>query len=197
MAYHTVREARMAWTEVLPVKQFSFCCWHSREYCPHVCACGITPCPHRAFDPLDPEIIQQTAQMIARCKEKRVIAAELPAATAHHLGVDVEVVRMLLPDWNAVLDQYFDDHVVRRLKEALWYPGDRDTEHVPKLTRRELEVLEQLIHGKTDREIADALVMSVRTVQNHLARLYARLGVRGRVDAVVYALRYRLVPLWW
>jgi DNA-binding NarL/FixJ family response regulator len=42
--------------------------------------------------------------------------------------------------------------------------------------------------GKTNREIAEALVLSERTVQRHIADLYARIGVRNRAEATAFEL---------
>jgi predicted ATPase/DNA-binding CsgD family transcriptional regulator len=57
------------------------------------------------------------------------------------------------------------------------------------LTPRERDVLGYLIEGMTDREIADALFISPRTVQSHLARLFAKLEVNTRTAAVTVASR--------
>jgi DNA-binding CsgD family transcriptional regulator len=53
---------------------------------------------------------------------------------------------------------------------------------------REREVLEWLAAGKTDREIAELLGMSPRTVQKHLQHIYEKLGVETRTAAVMRAL---------
>jgi DNA-binding CsgD family transcriptional regulator len=50
------------------------------------------------------------------------------------------------------------------------------------LTRREREVAGLAARGRTNREIADDLIVSVRTVENHLQRVYAKLGVSSRDD---------------
>jgi non-specific serine/threonine protein kinase len=52
------------------------------------------------------------------------------------------------------------------------------------LTRREMEVLRLLAVGHSDREIAEALFLSVRTVEAHVGRILAKLGVRTRTAAV-------------
>ena len=62
------------------------------------------------------------------------------------------------------------------------------------LSRRELEVLRLLSVGASNREIADRLVLSTRTVETHLANIYGKLGVRSRVEAVRFALGAGLVP---
>jgi predicted ATPase/DNA-binding CsgD family transcriptional regulator len=62
-----------------------------------------------------------------------------------------------------------------------------------RLTRRELEVLRLVAEGQTDREVADALVLSPRTVNRHLSNIFTKLDVPGRAAAVAYAIRQGLV----
>jgi len=57
------------------------------------------------------------------------------------------------------------------------------------LTDREREVLAWLVEGKTDAEIAEALSISVRTVNNHVHNLLDKLGVENRVQAAVLWVR--------
>ncbi len=56
------------------------------------------------------------------------------------------------------------------------------------LTEREVEVLRLVAGGGTNNEIADELVLSVRTVERHIGNIYAKIGARGRADATAYAL---------
>jgi DNA-binding CsgD family transcriptional regulator len=60
------------------------------------------------------------------------------------------------------------------------------------LTAREAEVLHLLSQGKSNREIAEALVVTVNTVERHLVSAYGKIGVRGRAAATAYALRHGL-----
>lgn len=53
------------------------------------------------------------------------------------------------------------------------------------LTGREREVLELLASGESNRELSQRLGISARTVQKHLQRIYARLGVTNRTAAAV------------
>ena len=62
-----------------------------------------------------------------------------------------------------------------------------------RLTRREQEVLRLVAEGYTDREVAEVLVISPRTVNRHLSNIYLKLDVPGRAGAVAYAIRQRLV----
>ena len=61
----------------------------------------------------------------------------------------------------------------------------------PSLTPRELQVMQGVAAGKTDREIAALLQCSYRTVQKHLERIYTRLGVETRTAAVMRLLDRR------
>jgi DNA-binding CsgD family transcriptional regulator len=60
----------------------------------------------------------------------------------------------------------------------------------PKLSRRQAEVLALLVRGRTNREIATELVLSLRTVERHVEELYAKLEVRNRAEAIAVALRH-------
>jgi DNA-binding CsgD family transcriptional regulator len=61
------------------------------------------------------------------------------------------------------------------------------------LTPREREILRLLAAGKSNREIGDALFISPRTVQTHLASIFGKLGVSTRAGAVAYAYEHKLV----
>ncbi|MBI5029156.1 MAG: tetratricopeptide repeat protein [Chloroflexi bacterium] len=61
------------------------------------------------------------------------------------------------------------------------------------LTTREVEVLRLVAHGLSDAEVAEKLVISVRTVNTHLSSIYGKLGVKSRSAATRYALDHKLV----
>ncbi len=63
------------------------------------------------------------------------------------------------------------------------------------LTQREQEVLRQLAQGRTNREIAEALVVGEETVKTHVGNVLAKLHLSGRAQAMIYALKQGLVSL--
>jgi DNA-binding NarL/FixJ family response regulator len=65
----------------------------------------------------------------------------------------------------------------------------------PKLTDRELEVLKLVAQGLTNREIADQLYISENTVKNHVRNILEKLHLHSRMEAVVYAVREKLLDL--
>ena len=72
-------------------------------------------------------------------------------------------------------------------------PGVGDAAAYPdRLTAREVEVLRLLAQGKSNREIADVLVISYNTVERHINHIFAKTGVANRVEAATYAHRHRL-----
>jgi len=82
--------------------------------------------------------------------------------------------------------------VLNRFKPTQGPPTDTTSDI---LSERELEVLKLVTQGKSNQEIADALSLSVRTVQAHLAHIFDKLGVGSRTEAVVLALKKGLTTL--
>jgi len=64
---------------------------------------------------------------------------------------------------------------------------------VEPLTPREIEVLKLIVQGYTNRQIAEKLCISVRTVEGHRANLCGKLGLRSRVELVRYAREHDLI----
>ncbi|MCH8206805.1 MAG: helix-turn-helix transcriptional regulator, partial [Chloroflexi bacterium] len=75
------------------------------------------------------------------------------------------------------------------LQEKTATPATRPT-YPDGLTRREVEVLRLIAAGSSNREIADELVLSVRTVERHINNIYRKIDARGRTAAVAYALTH-------
>ena len=62
-----------------------------------------------------------------------------------------------------------------------------------RLTDREREVLKLVAEGHTNQEIADVLVISLKTVEGHKSNLMAKLDIRNRTELVRYALRKGII----
>lgn len=62
-----------------------------------------------------------------------------------------------------------------------------------RLTKREKDVLDLLVKGNTNKEMADAMFISEKTVKNHLTSIFRKLGVKDRTQAAVYALKNNIV----
>ena len=78
--------------------------------------------------------------------------------------------------------------LVRRAEEKQQFPA-------PRLTDRELEVLKLVAQGMSNREIADDLYISENTVKNHVRNILEKLHLHSRMEAVVYAVREKLLDI--
>ena len=71
--------------------------------------------------------------------------------------------------------------LIDRLRTAR---GHRETPRSPRLSRREVEIIDQLVRGRTNAEIARSLGISEKTVKNHVNHVYAKLHTRNRAETV-------------
>jgi DNA-binding NarL/FixJ family response regulator len=85
--------------------------------------------------------------------------------------------------------------VTRRLVQHFVATGPRivDTAPLATLTARERDVLERIAEGLSNQEIGDRLAISEGTVKTHVSRILAKLGLRDRIHAVIYAHQSGLV----
>jgi DNA-binding NarL/FixJ family response regulator len=74
-------------------------------------------------------------------------------------------------------------------------PHEEEDEGAPRLSPREIEVLKLVAQGRTNREVAAALHLSENTVKNHVANILDKLHLRSRLEAVMYAMRTKLLEL--
>jgi DNA-binding NarL/FixJ family response regulator len=65
----------------------------------------------------------------------------------------------------------------------------------PRLTPREMEVLQHVAQGMNNREIAKTLFISENTVKNHVRNILEKLHLHSRMEAVVYAVREKLLEI--
>lgn len=73
---------------------------------------------------------------------------------------------------------------------------DIDKEKIDSLTKREVEILKQIAGGRFNKEIADSLDITERTVKNHISNLFKKIDVNDRTQAAVFAIRNNLVNLY-
>ena len=73
--------------------------------------------------------------------------------------------------------------------------GDRQQVPAPRLTDRELEVLRLVARGLNNRDIAKQLYISENTVKNHIRNILEKLQLHSRMEAVVYAVREKLLEI--
>lgn len=88
-----------------------------------------------------------------------------------------------------ILDNYISN--VRKPKEI---EPVRDKED-DVLSAREKQILQMVVEGHTNQEIADKLFISIRTVESHKNHIMLKLGMKSTVDLIKYALRNKIVRI--
>jgi len=82
----------------------------------------------------------------------------------------------------------FGPAVARRLVDLFAGPAPRaDSTAFPELTTREREILDLIAAGRSNTEIKETLVLSPKTVRNHVSNIFSKLQVRDRAEAIVRA----------
>ena len=79
----------------------------------------------------------------------------------------------------------FGPHIARRVMD--FFSGERTAVPFPELTAREREVLELVAQGRSNADITRTLVLSPKTVRNHVSNVFTKLQVADRAQAIVRA----------
>jgi pimeloyl-ACP methyl ester carboxylesterase/DNA-binding CsgD family transcriptional regulator len=101
---------------------------------------------------------------------------------ARQLAAEIPAARIELVEGTAHL--YTVGDVTALGERIVAFTGGGAGRRSAQLSPREREVLELVAEGRTNSEVAERLVLSVRTVERHLLNAYAKLGARGRADAI-------------
>ena len=134
------------------------------------------------------ELPETRILMLSMHSEGTLIRQALEAGAAGYIlknAMDLDLVGAIRKV--AAGERVLDPQLVKM--DAL--KGERDTG----LTVRELEVLQHIVAGKSNREIATELGLSANTVSVHRANIMDRLGIHKTAELVVYAIRNGLVNL--
>jgi two-component system response regulator NreC len=110
--------------------------------------------------------------IVKRAAEDELINA-IRAVSKGHMYLHPSITRLLVKDLLSTAEEHKDTHAT--------------------LTQRELEVMQYIIRGFTNRQTAELLSISVRTVEGHRASLLRKLGLKNRVELLEYAESHGLV----
>ncbi|MCH7744534.1 MAG: PAS and helix-turn-helix domain-containing protein [Chloroflexi bacterium] len=115
-------------------------------------------------------------------------------------GDDLEVVHFFRDVTDRRQTEEFARKAGSALRQLLDEGNDSNLEQadlnpipLPKLSRRESEVLRLLAAGMTTRQMADTMGVKLLTARNHVTRVLTKLGVANRLQAIVYASQHRLI----
>jgi DNA-binding NarL/FixJ family response regulator len=107
------------------------------------------------------------------------LADAVRAVARGHSLISPSMASKLLSEFNALVQQAEERH-----KSLL-----------PRLTDRELDVLKLVAEGLSNREISEELFISENTVKNHVRNILEKLHLHSRMEAVVYAMREKLLDV--
>lgn len=88
-------------------------------------------------------------------------------------------------------NSYIQPSLTPLLKDKL----EQMKEAKEELTKRELEVLKLIARGMYNKEIADELVISEKTVKNHISNIFRKIDVSDRTQAAIYAIKHSYVEI--
>lgn len=63
------------------------------------------------------------------------------------------------------------------------------------LSNREMEILQLLVKGYTNKQISEQLFLSIKTIESHRSKIYSKLGLNSRADLVSYAIEHKLIDM--
>ena len=94
-----------------------------------------------------------------------------------------------------LIEAEMTDALVRELRRLSMGPASRKGQDIlDLLTEKELEIVRYVATGMSNKEIADKLVYSEKTVKNYLSIIFQKLNIRDRTQAAILALRQGLLP---
>lgn len=151
--------------------------------------------------------IDATAQMRAELPATRVLILSMHSSSefvvrAMRAGANGYLVKDAAPlelrmAIEAVLrdEVYLSPRISRHVVAGLNRPAGAGGSPVEALTARQREILQMVAEGKSTKEIAFVLDVSVKTVETHRAALMDRLGIRDVAGLVVYAIRHGVIDI--
>ena len=92
-------------------------------------------------------------------------------------------------------ENYIQPNLIPALNSKL-VSRDKDKDKIDALTDREMEVLVCVANGMFNREIADKLNISERTVKNHVTNIFKKIDVADRTQAAVFAIKNDIIKLY-
>ena len=141
------------------------------------------------------ETLPQTRVLVLTAhEEEEYVLPIVQAGASGYLLKDSAVAELLAAVRALRAGQgYFGPQAARVLAEQHRHPGRASSDPYGALSPREREVFHLVIDGKTTKEVARALGISVKTADNHRYRLMDKLGVHNTAELVRYAARHGLI----
>ena len=143
------------------------------------------------------EAVPQTEVLILTMHDSEQLAREILTAGARGFVLKTHARSQLVPAVTALAQHkpYFDSGVSAMLLHSFLNPARHMTGSAPtrRLTAREREILQLIAEGRTNKEVAARLAVTVRTVEAHRANMMKKLDLHSTGQLVLYAVRNNIV----
>ena len=121
------------------------------------------------------------------------VASAVQAVAQGHSLISPSMASKLLREFNTLAELAGEKAAVQGTAQPAGEDAAEPAASAHLLTARELEVLKLVARGLSNREIADQLYISENTVKNHMRNILEKLHLHSRMEAVMYAVRQRLL----
>jgi DNA-binding CsgD family transcriptional regulator len=129
-------------------------------------------------------------QLLNRMRQIKIIKAENPALKWFGLVYSVfDKETIMFFDEIISIDDTCDS-IGRKLQKHFRNTEDKSTNA---LSDRETDVLKEIVHGRSNKEIADVLNISIHTVMSHRKNIMQKTGIKSQAGLTVYALTHNIV----
>lgn len=156
---------------------------------------GIAACRQIKESPCAPKVVMLTSSS----DEQAVLSSMMAGANGYLLKnvrrEDLIASLRAIHQGQTTLDPSLAESVRRKLRdlaEGRWRPAahhEGEGAEADELSERELEVVGLIAEGKTNKEIAQALIIAEKTARNHVSRILTKLGLTRRSQAAAWAIR--------
>ncbi len=133
--------------------------------------------------------------------KKEFVSAGIQAGIDGYLPKDVEKATLLTAIHSVMNGEKYFNEAVTQLVFEDFYKKEKNSVDVQRqlkltdLSKRELEVLTLIASGKTNKEVADELFISTKTVDSHKMHILDKLGLKNTAELVKYAIKNNLISV--
>ena len=120
--------------------------------------------------------------------EEHVISALDNGADGYEMK-DVEPEQLIQTIHNVINGE----RQIHPMAQSVMEEVTKKPHHVNKLSKREVEVLREIVKGQTNKEIAEVLFVSEKTIKTHVSHIFSKLQVSDRTQAAIYAVENKLI----
>lgn len=133
--------------------------------------------------------------------KKEFVSAGIQSGIDGYLPKDIDKATLLKAIHAVMKGEKFFNEAVTTLVFEDFYKKEKNTVdgerqlRITDLTKRELEVLTLIANGKSNREVADELFISTKTVDSHKMHILDKLGLKNTAELVKYAIKNNLISI--